>query len=90
MVTTLSLSLPVLASFPLCDITEEDLTSNPQFCGLLATLTQHLDRTGLTVPLKTELDKVNQTCQDKPSRMIIAHSCCICLLSLSFIQAILK
>lgn len=56
--TTLGLSITVLASFPLCDITEEDLISNPQFCVLLATLTQHLDRTGLTVPLKTELDKV--------------------------------
>lgn len=60
--TTFGLSLPVLASFPLCDITEEDLTSNPQFCGLLATLTQHLDRTGLTAPLKTELDKVTAGC----------------------------
>lgn len=39
-------------------MTEDDLTQNPQFCVLLATLTQHLDRTGLTVPLKTELDKV--------------------------------
>lgn len=48
----------VLASFPLCDITEEDLTQNPQFCKLLATLSQHVDRTGLTGPLKTELDKV--------------------------------
>lgn len=48
----------VLASVPLCDVTEEDLTQNPQFCKLLATLSQHVDRTGLTVPLKTELDKV--------------------------------
>lgn len=53
------LSCPVLASFPLCDITEKDLTQNPQFCKLLATLTQHVDQTGLTVPLKTELDKVS-------------------------------
>lgn len=49
----------VLASFPLCDMTEEDLTQNPQFCKLLATLTQHVDQTGLTVPLKTELEKVS-------------------------------
>lgn len=52
-------SRPVLASFPLCDIAEEDLTQNPQFCTLLATLSQHVDQTGLTVPLKTELDKVS-------------------------------
>lgn len=51
-------SRPVLASFPLCDIAEKDLTQNPQFCKLLATLSQHVDQTGLTVPLKTELDKV--------------------------------
>lgn len=51
-------SHPVLASFPLCDITEEDLTQNPQFCKLLATLAQHVDKTGLAVPLKTDLDKV--------------------------------
>lgn len=51
-------SSAVLASVPLCDITEEDLTQNPQFCKLLATLSQHVDRTGLTVPLKSELDKV--------------------------------
>lgn len=48
----------VLASVPLCDITEEDLTRNPQFCKLLATLSQHVDQTGLSAPLKTELDKV--------------------------------
>lgn len=39
-------------------MTEEDLTQNPQFCKLLATLAQHVDPTGLTVPLKAELDKV--------------------------------
>lgn len=66
-ITALALSLPVLASFPFCDITEEDLTSNPQLCGLLATLTQHLDRTGLTVPLKTELDKVTS---DIPGQIV--------------------
>lgn len=48
----------VLASVPLCDITEEDLTENPQLCKLLATLSQHVDQTGLSVSLKTELDKV--------------------------------
>lgn len=39
-------------------MTEEDLIQNPQFCKLLATLAQHVDQTGLTAPLKTELDKV--------------------------------
>lgn len=55
----LGFSCPVLASLPLCDITEEDLNQNPQFCKLLDTLAQHVDQTGLTVPLKTELDKVS-------------------------------
>ncbi|KAM7377573.1 hypothetical protein PAMA_014062 [Pampus argenteus] len=55
----------VLASFPLCDMTEEDLTQNPQFCKLLATLAQHVDQTGLTVPLKTELDKAEQRLQSQ-------------------------
>lgn len=40
-------------------MTEEDLIQNPQFCKLLATLAQHVDQTGLTAPLKTELDKVS-------------------------------
>uniref|UniRef100_A0A3Q1K6X2 HAUS augmin-like complex, subunit 4 n=1 Tax=Anabas testudineus TaxID=64144 RepID=A0A3Q1K6X2_ANATE len=55
-----SLHQQVLASFPLCDMTEEDLTQNPQFCKLLATLAHHVDQTGLTVPLKTELEKAEQ------------------------------
>ncbi|KAM8746950.1 HAUS augmin-like complex subunit 4 [Acanthopagrus schlegelii] len=58
-----SLHQRVLASFPLCDIAEQDLTQNPQFCKLLATLSQHVDQTGLTVPLKTELDKAEQKLQ---------------------------
>lgn len=53
----------VVASFPLCDLTEEDLNQNPQFCKLLATLTQHVDSTGLTKSLKTELDKAEQKLQ---------------------------
>lgn len=53
-------SHPVVASLPLCDVTEEDLTQNPQLCKLLATLSQHVDQHGLTVPLKTELEKVSQ------------------------------
>ncbi|XP_032437870.1 HAUS augmin-like complex subunit 4 isoform X2 [Xiphophorus hellerii] len=53
----------VLASLPLCDVTEEDLTQSPQFCKLLATLTQHVDRSGLTVPLKADLDRAEQKLQ---------------------------
>ncbi|KAM4537130.1 HAUS augmin-like complex subunit 4 [Odontesthes bonariensis] len=60
-----SLHHQVLASFPLCDVTEEDLTQNPQFCKLLATLTQYVDKTGLTFPLKTELDKAEQKLQSQ-------------------------
>ena len=48
----------VLASFPLCDLTEEDLTQNPELCKLLATVSQHVDPTGLSAPRKTELEKV--------------------------------
>uniref|UniRef100_A0AAQ5Y1M7 HAUS augmin-like complex, subunit 4 n=2 Tax=Amphiprion ocellaris TaxID=80972 RepID=A0AAQ5Y1M7_AMPOC len=60
----------VLASFPLCDMTEEDLTQNPQFCKLLATLAQHVDKTGLTVQLKTELDKAEQKLQSQRSHWL--------------------
>ncbi|XP_028285236.1 HAUS augmin-like complex subunit 4 [Parambassis ranga] len=60
-----SLHHQVLAFFPLCDLTEEDLIQNPQFCKLLATLAQHVDQTGLTVPLKTELDKAEQKLQSQ-------------------------
>ncbi|XP_008285389.1 HAUS augmin-like complex subunit 4 [Stegastes partitus] len=60
----------VLASFPLCDMTEEDLTLNPQFCKLLATLAQHVDKTGLTVQLKTELDKAEQKLQSQRSHWL--------------------
>ncbi|XP_010876091.1 HAUS augmin-like complex subunit 4 [Esox lucius] len=52
-----SLYQQVLASFPLCELTEEDLTQNPLFCKLLATMSQHVDHTGLTVTLKRELEK---------------------------------
>uniref|UniRef100_UPI0037E75763 HAUS augmin-like complex subunit 4 n=1 Tax=Semicossyphus pulcher TaxID=241346 RepID=UPI0037E75763 len=64
----------ILASFPLCDITEEDLTQNPQFCKLLATLAQHVDRTGLTVPLKTELDKAEQKLQSQRRHWVRSES----------------
>lgn len=69
-----SLHQQVLASFPLCDITEEDLTQNPQFCKLLATLTQHVDRTGLTAPLQAELDKAEQKLQSQRRHWLRSES----------------
>ncbi|XP_073331307.1 HAUS augmin-like complex subunit 4 [Pagrus major] len=69
-----SLHQRVLASFPLCDIAEEDLTQNPQFCKLLATLSQHVDQTGLTVPLKTELDKAEQKLQSQRRLWLCSES----------------
>ncbi|KAG7476411.1 hypothetical protein MATL_G00082590 [Megalops atlanticus] len=53
----------VLASFPLCQLTEEDLTQNPLFCRLLASLSQHVDQTGLALPLKRELEKAERELQ---------------------------
>nr|XP_046237270.1 HAUS augmin-like complex subunit 4 isoform X2 [Scatophagus argus] len=64
----------VLASFPLCDITEEDLTQNPQFCKLLATLAQHVDQAGLTVPLKTDLEKAEQKLQSQRRHWLCSES----------------
>lgn len=69
-----SLHQQVLASFPLCDMTEEDLTQNPQFCKLLATLSQHVDQTGLIVPLKTELDKAEQKLQSQRRHWLQSES----------------
>ncbi|XP_029382491.1 HAUS augmin-like complex subunit 4 [Echeneis naucrates] len=69
-----SLHQQVLASFPLCDMTEEDLTQNPELCKLLATLTQHVDRTGLTVSLKTELDKAEQKLQSQKRQWLRSES----------------
>ncbi|CAF93417.1 unnamed protein product, partial [Tetraodon nigroviridis] len=74
-----SLHQQVLASVPLCDITEEDLTENPQFCKLLATLSQHVDRTGLSAPLKTELDKAEQKLQTHRRRWLCSKSLYKCL-----------
>ncbi|KAG5834692.1 hypothetical protein ANANG_G00264270 [Anguilla anguilla] len=50
----------VLASFPLCQLTEEDLAQNPLFCRLLASLSQHVDHTGLSLPLRKDLEKAEQ------------------------------
>lgn len=69
-----SLHQQVLASFPLCDVTEDDLTQNPQFCKLLATLTQYVDKTGLTLPLKTDLDKAEQKLQSKRRQWLRSES----------------
>ncbi|XP_059210920.1 HAUS augmin-like complex subunit 4 [Centropristis striata] len=69
-----SLHQQVLASFPLCDITEDDLTQNPQFCKLLATLAQHVDQSGLTVPLKAELEKAEQKLQSQRRHWLHSES----------------
>ncbi|XP_019724193.1 HAUS augmin-like complex subunit 4 [Hippocampus comes] len=50
----------VLASFPLCDMIEEDLSQNPQFYKLMTSLAHHVDKTGLTRPLKTDVEKAEQ------------------------------
>ncbi|XP_077078872.1 HAUS augmin-like complex subunit 4 isoform X2 [Siphateles boraxobius] len=50
----------VLSAFPLCQMTEEDLTQNPLFCKLLASLSQHVDRTGLTQHLRRDLEKAER------------------------------
>ncbi|MCI4394218.1 hypothetical protein PGIGA_G00166330 [Pangasianodon gigas] len=55
-----SLHQQVLSVFPLCHLTEDDLIQNPLFCKLLATLSQHVDRTGLTLPLRKELEKAEK------------------------------
>ncbi|XP_029943805.1 HAUS augmin-like complex subunit 4 [Salarias fasciatus] len=53
----------ILASFPLCDLKEEDLTQNPQFCKLLASLRQHIDQNGLTKQLTAELVEAEKKLQ---------------------------
>lgn len=50
----------VLSAFPLCEMAEEDLIQNPLFCKLLATLSQHVDRTGLTQHLRRDLEKAER------------------------------
>lgn len=50
--------LLVFSAFPLCLLAEEDLIQNPLFSKLLATLSQHVDHTGLTLHLKKELLEV--------------------------------
>uniref|UniRef100_A0A3Q2CN09 HAUS augmin-like complex, subunit 4 n=1 Tax=Cyprinodon variegatus TaxID=28743 RepID=A0A3Q2CN09_CYPVA len=72
--TTLENSLFFLASFPLCDATEEDLTQNPHFSKLLATLSQHVDKSGLTVSLKTELDVAEEKLQNQKRQWLRSES----------------
>ncbi|XP_043094386.1 HAUS augmin-like complex subunit 4 [Puntigrus tetrazona] len=50
----------VLAAFARCRISEEDVLRNTQFCRLLATLSQHVDRTGLTQHLRRDLEKAER------------------------------
>ncbi|XP_034020842.1 HAUS augmin-like complex subunit 4 [Thalassophryne amazonica] len=69
-----NLNQQVLTSFPLCDMTEEDLIQNPQFCKLLATLAQHVDPTGLTVPLRAELEKAEQKLQSQRHHWLRSES----------------
>uniref|UniRef100_A0A3P8WA58 HAUS augmin-like complex, subunit 4 n=1 Tax=Cynoglossus semilaevis TaxID=244447 RepID=A0A3P8WA58_CYNSE len=69
-----SLHQKVLATFPLCDVTEEDLTRNPQMCKLMATLAQHVDKTGLTMFLKSELDKAEQRLQNHRRQWLCSES----------------
>lgn len=64
----------VLASFPLCDLAEKDLTQNPQLCKLFATLTQHVNRTGLTPKLKAELEREEQKLQIQRRRWLRSES----------------
>ncbi|KAM3857828.1 HAUS augmin-like complex subunit 4 [Diretmus argenteus] len=64
----------VLASFPLCDVMEEDLTQNPKLCKLLVALSQRVDPTGLTATLKAELEKAEQKLQNQRLRWLRSES----------------
>ncbi|KAG7257417.1 hypothetical protein CRUP_001456 [Coryphaenoides rupestris] len=68
------LSSLVLASFPLCDLTEDDLTQNPKFYQLLAALSQKVDHTGLTATLKADLEKAEQKLQNQRRRWLQVQS----------------
>lgn len=69
-----SLHQQVVASFPLCDVTEEDLTQNPHFCKLLSALSQRLDHTGLSLSLKSELEKAEQKVQSQRRNWLRSES----------------
>ncbi|MGH0117790.1 UNVERIFIED_CONTAM: hypothetical protein FKN15_039961 [Acipenser sinensis] len=51
----------VLTSLPMCQMSEDDLSQNPQFSKLLSALCQHMDETGLTIQLKKKLQKFYET-----------------------------
>ncbi|XP_063058698.1 HAUS augmin-like complex subunit 4 [Engraulis encrasicolus] len=53
----ISLHDKVLKAFPSADVTEEDLVQNPQFCKLLAQLSEHVDSTGLPKSRRKQLVK---------------------------------
>ncbi|KAG1931681.1 HAUS augmin-like complex subunit 4 [Pimephales promelas] len=65
----------VLSAFPLCEMTEEDLIQNPLFCKLLATLSQHVDRTGLTQHLRRDLEKAE--CELRSQRLSWLREECV-------------
>ncbi|MGH0121291.1 UNVERIFIED_CONTAM: hypothetical protein FKN15_073617 [Acipenser sinensis] len=50
----------VLTSLPMCQMSEDDLSQNPQFSKLLSALFQHMDETGLTIQLKKKLQTLTQ------------------------------
>ncbi|TRY57161.1 hypothetical protein DNTS_003259 [Danionella cerebrum] len=64
----------ILTAFPLCGMSEEDLILNPQFCTLLAALSQHVDRTGLTQLLRRDLEKAEQELQTQKLLWLRAES----------------
>ncbi|XP_058861497.1 HAUS augmin-like complex subunit 4 isoform X2 [Acipenser ruthenus] len=53
----------VLTSLPMCQMSEDDLSQNPQFSKLLSALCQHMDETGLTIQLKKKLQKAEREVQ---------------------------
>ncbi|XP_068612050.1 HAUS augmin-like complex subunit 4 [Brachionichthys hirsutus] len=64
----------VIPSFPLCNVTEEDLAQNPGFCKLLSALAQRVDQTGLLVQLNTELHKAEQKLQSQKRHWLQSES----------------
>ncbi|XP_028829550.1 HAUS augmin-like complex subunit 4 [Denticeps clupeoides] len=79
-----SLNQQVLSAFPLCQLSEEDLSQNPRFCKLLATLSQHVDPTGLSVNLQKELEKTER--ELRTQRVVWLHSECLHRLLQEMIQ----
>nr|XP_015222503.1 PREDICTED: HAUS augmin-like complex subunit 4 isoform X1 [Lepisosteus oculatus]XP_015222504.1 PREDICTED: HAUS augmin-like complex subunit 4 isoform X1 [Lepisosteus oculatus]XP_015222505.1 PREDICTED: HAUS augmin-like complex subunit 4 isoform X1 [Lepisosteus oculatus]XP_015222506.1 PREDICTED: HAUS augmin-like complex subunit 4 isoform X1 [Lepisosteus oculatus] len=65
----------VLGSFPLCEVTEEDLFQNPHFCRLLSSLSQRIDSTGLTASLKRELEKVGSELSLQQQTVFVLRNC---------------